>query len=76
MVEEGIDEMTFEDVWRQVKGLPDTAMLQVPGALREETKKRLSRKSPDEVAAIFTDAIEEINHGSVEPLNIKIKKKL
>ena len=26
--------MTFEDVWRQVRGLPDTAKLQVPGALQ------------------------------------------
>ncbi|MDO5325873.1 MAG: hypothetical protein Q4G00_04030 [Clostridia bacterium] len=68
--------MTFEDVWRQFKGLPDTAMDQVPGAPKEDTKKKLSRKSPEEVAVIVTAAIEEVNHGSVVPLETLIKQKL
>ena len=66
--------MTFEELWSKVQGLPDSAMVQVPGALKEETKKKLSRKSPEEVAAIVTAAIEEVNHGSVLPLDILIKK--
>lgn len=68
--------MTFEDVWRQVKGLPDTAKLQVPGILKEDTKKRLCRKSPEEVAVIVTAAIEKVNHGSVLPLDELIKSRL
>ena len=76
LVEKGIDEMTFEDVRSKVQGLPDTAMVQVPGALKEETKKKLSRKSPDEVAVIVTAAIDEINRGSILPLDTLIKQKL
>ena len=68
--------MSFDDMWREVRGLPDTAMVQVPGVLKDETKKKLSRKSPEEVAVIVTAAIEEINHGSVLPLDTLIKKKL
>lgn len=68
--------MTVEDVWKEVKGLPGEAMVQVPGALKEETKRKLSRKSPEEVAAIVTAAIEEVNHGSVTPVDTLIKQRL
>ena len=68
--------MTFEDVWREVKELPGEAMAQVPEALKEETKRKLSRKSPEEVAAIVTAAIDEINHGSITPLDTLIKQRL
>ena len=68
--------MTFEDVWREVKGLPDTAMVQVPGTLKEETKKKLVMNTPEEVAVIVTAAIDEINHGSVVSLDTLIKKRL
>ena len=63
-------------MWSKIQGLPDTAMVQVPGILKEETKKKLSRKSPEEVAAIVTVAIEEVNHGSVLSLDELIKKRL
>ena len=68
--------MTFEELWSKVQGLSDTAKLQIPGALKEETKKRLCRKSPEEVAVIVTAAIDEINHGSVVPLDELIKSRL
>lgn len=68
--------MTFEDVWREVKGLPDTALAQVPRALKEDTKRKLSRMSSEEVAVIVTTAIDEINHGSVTPLDTLIKQRL
>jgi RNA-splicing ligase RtcB len=68
--------MTFEEIWKQVKGLSDTAMAQVPGALKEDTRRKLSRKSPDEVAAIVQSAIDEVNGGSIEPLDILIKRQL
>ena len=68
--------MTFEELWSRVQGLPDIAIMQVPGILSEETKKRLSRKSTEDVFAIVTAAIEKVNHGSVEPIDILIKKRL
>ena len=68
--------MTFEELWKQVQGLPDTAMIQVPEVLKEDTKKKLSRKTPEDVAEIVRQAVTEIDHGSVEPLDMLVKKRL
>ena len=59
--------MTFEELWREVQGLPDTAKLQVPGTRSESTKKMLSKKTPEEVSGIVLAAIEDANNGSVVP---------
>ena len=61
--------MTFDELWTQVKGLSDTVMVQVPLVLKVSTKKKLEQKTPEEVAAIVTAAIDEINHGSITPLD-------
>ena len=66
--------MTFDEVWSQVKGLPETAVLQVPNSLSEKMKRALSKKPPEEVARIVLEAIEEVNQRSVVPLNELIKK--
>lgn len=68
--------MTFEELWTKVQGLPDTAMMQVPGVLSAETKRRLAKNTPEKVAQIVRQAIEEVNHGSIEPLDTLIKKRL
>lgn len=68
--------MTFEDVWRQVRGLPDTAIQQVPGVLSADTKKLLSRLTPEEVSKIVASAIEEVNHGSITPLDELVMMRL
>lgn len=68
--------MTFDELWAQVKGLPETAMIQVPLALKVSTKKKLERKTPEEVAAIVAAAIDEINQGSITPLDELINSRL
>lgn len=68
--------MTFDELWVEVQGLPDTAKLQVPNVLSESTKKKLSRKTPEEITMIVRTAIEEVNRGSVKPLDELIKKRL
>lgn len=68
--------MTFDELWAQVKGLPDTAIVQVPLVLTVSTKKKLERKTPEEIAALVAAAIDEINNGSVAPLDELIKKRL
>ena len=68
--------MSFDELWAQVKGLPETAMVQVPLVLTASTKKKLERKTPEEVAAIVTAAIDEINHGSATPLDKLIDRRL
>ena len=68
--------MTFEEVWSQVKGLPDMAMKQVPKTLSDKTKKTLAHKSPEDVATIVKAAIYEIDHGSIERLDTLVQRKL
>ena len=68
--------MTFEELWKQVQGLPGTAKDQIPGILSEETKKRLEKLTADEVAGSMKAVIDEINHGSVLPLDELVNKRL
>jgi hypothetical protein len=68
--------MTFDELWKQVEGLPDTAKLQVPEVLSPTTKKKLEKRSPQEIAVIVAAAIDEVNHGSIAPLDTLIRKRL
>ena len=52
------------------------AMGEVPRALKEETKKRLCRKSPEKIKEIVEAAIEEVNRGSIVPLDELVQKRL
>lgn len=61
--------MTFDDLWREVQGLPEMAKIQVPTTLSESTKMKLAKKTPEEVSRIVLAAIEDVNNGSVEPLD-------
>lgn len=68
--------MAFDEVWAEVQSLPDTAKLQMPGTLRDDTKKRLARKTPEEISEIVLQAVAEVDHGSIEPLDTLIRKRL
>ena len=71
--------MSFLDVWDRVKGLgvlPEAASVDFPSSLSEDAKKRLSAKTPKEVAAIVLDVISEVNGGSVETINDLVKKRI
>ena len=68
--------MTFVELWEQVSGLPDTAKIQVRGVLSIETKKKLEKKSPAEIGRIVAQAIEEVNRGSVKPLDELIRERI
>lgn len=68
--------MTFDELWTRVQGLSDTAKLQVPGVLSAATKKKLAKMTSEDVSKVVLAAIEEVNRGSVTPLDELIKKKL
>ena len=71
--------MTFDELWVEVEKLhilPEAAIEQVPQILSNETKKRLSRKTPEEGRRILKEAIDEINRGSVETVDTLTQKKL
>ena len=71
--------MTFDELWVEVEKLhilPEAAIEQVPQILSNVTKKRLSRKTPEEVSRILKEAIDEINRGSVETVDALTQKNL
>ncbi len=68
--------MTFEELWTRVQGLPDTAKMQVPNTLSAATKKKLTKMTSEDVSKVVLAAIEEVNRGSVTPLDELIKKRL
>lgn len=68
--------MLFEELWELVEGLPDTAKLQIPEVLTAVTKKKMAGISPEKVRDIVLASIDEVNHGSIEPLDVLINKRL
>ena len=70
--------MTFDELWVELEKLhilPDAAIKQMPQILSSETKKRLSRKKPEEASRILSGAIEQINRGSIETVDALTRKK-
>lgn len=68
--------MTFDELWKQVKGLPDAAIMQVPNILSPDTKNKLVQKSPEEIGSIVSAAIDEVNRGSVATVDTLVRKRL
>ena len=71
--------MTLDELWVEVEKmhiLPEAAIEQLPQILSNETKKRLFRKTHEEVSRILKEAIDEINRGSVETVDALVRKKL
>ena len=65
--------MSFEEYWKEVeklRTLPLMAIQQLPLSLSTETKKRLIKKRPEETAELLNSAIEEVNQGSVESIQL------
>lgn len=68
--------MTFEEFWADVEELgvlPDMAIKHIPSALSDKTKKKLMKVGAHETVRILIDAIEQINHGSIESVDEILK---
>ena len=71
--------MTFIELWENIeelKVLPSTAIVQIPDILSESTKKKLSQLTPQKAACVVRASIEEINRGSIKPIDSLIREKL
>lgn len=55
---------------------PNTAAIELPGILSEATKEKLMKIPVDKVSHILVDSIEEINCGSIEPIEKLVNKRL
>lgn len=66
----------FDELWKQVEGIPAGAKKQIPDDLSDGTKRKLEKLSPKEIAGIINRAFEEINRGSVEGIDTLIRKNI
>ena len=64
----------FEELWKQVEGIPDGAKKQIPADLSDSTKRKLEKYSPEKIAEAVNKAFEEINKGSVLEMDVLIRK--
>ncbi len=64
----------FEELWKEVEGIPEGAKKQIPLDLSDRTKRKLEKLSPREISEIINRAFEEINKGSVEGIDTLIRK--
>lgn len=71
--------MTFEELLNEAcrsAGLPNTARKQLPVCLSEKTKKMALKMSPEEFGKILSTAIEVVNHGSVESIDVLVRNQI
>ena len=69
--------MTFEELLDRActaAPLPDMARIQLPSALSDETQKALLKLSPEEAGTVFCAAVDSVNKGSVEPIDMVRKQ--
>ena len=67
----------FDMLWKDVeekKLLSYDIIESVPRLLSEKTKKKLIKKTPEEVAAAIRAVINKINAGSVETIDTLLRK--
>lgn len=71
--------MQFEELWDEIgkqNQLPQAAIDTVPSMLSEATKIMLQTMNPHDVCVIIKDSINEVDEGSVMPLNSIVLKKI
>ncbi len=64
----------FEELWKQVEGIPEGAKKQLSTDLSERTKKKLEKLSPEEISTVVNKAFEKVNNGSIEEMDALIRK--
>lgn len=71
--------MTFEEYWLKVEklqALPSMAIKQVPASLKDDTKEKLMKLEPRITAEKLASVIDEINTGSIESIEVLLRKRL
>ena len=72
-------EMDLEELLDRARGsasLPEMARLLLPSTLSVETKNLVLKLTPEEFGRILASAIDQINRGSVETVDVLVRKAL
>lgn len=71
--------MTFDELMDAAcdsAALPNMARSLLPSTLSGETKKAVMKLKPEELGIILKDAIDQIDSGSVESVDVLVRKAL
>lgn len=71
--------MTFDELMDaacESVALPNMARPLLPSTLSGETKKAVMKLKPEELGIILKDAIDQIDNGSVESVDVLVRKAL
>ena len=58
----------------EIAQLPNTARVQLPRSLSDETKRRIKKLAVEELAGILKEAVEQIDSGSVESIDEFVRR--
>ncbi len=64
----------FEELWKQVEGIPEGAKKQIQGDLSDRTKRKLEKLAPEKISEVINKASEEVNKESVLQIDALIRK--
>ena len=64
----------FEELWKQVEGIPEGIKKQISADLSDRTKRKLEKLSPEKVEEAVDKAFEEVSKGSVQTFDSLIRK--
>ena len=64
----------FEELWKQVEGIPEEIKKQTSADLSERTKRKLEKLAPEKISEVINKAFEEVNKGSVLEMDVRIRK--
>lgn len=71
--------MTFDELMDaacESADLPNMARILLPSTLSGETKKAVMKLQPEKLGIILKDAIDQIENGSVESVDVLVRKAL
>lgn len=60
----------------EIAQLPNTARVQLPRSLSDETKRRIRKLAVDELAGVLKEVVDQIDHGAVESIDELIRARL
>lgn len=58
------------------KRIPNMAYMDLPRVISPETREKMMNRSPEELAEIIIAMIDEINHGSIESVDLILNRLL
>lgn len=64
----------FEELWKQVEGIPEGVKKQLSADLTDRTKRKLEKMTPKKVEEAINKALEEVKNGSVETIDSLVRK--